>query len=104
MILLVLLMIVGLSGSIRAESPAEFTPPVSLFDSVERIKGFLKDEAKQDYSDKYLSGIKLHYFDSHPKKGFAWTYSFSFKVPRLGGSLSIYHYMDGEIIEVHHGP
>jgi len=101
---LALLVSFCLAATIRAQPFTDSTPAISLFDSVERIKSFLKDEAKQDYSDKYLSGIALHYFDGHPKKGFAWVYSFSFKTPRLGGGISIYHYLDGEIIEFHHGP
>jgi len=86
------------------ESAIDSTPAISLFDSVERIKLFLKDEAKQNYDDKYLSGITLKYFEGHPKKGLAWVYSFSFKKPRLGGDISIFHFMDGEIVEFHHGP
>lgn len=80
------------------------TPAISLFQSVETIKSFLKDGAKQNYDDKYLSGITLQYIEGHPKKGFAWVYLFSFKKPRLGGDVSIFHFMDGEIIEFHHGP
>jgi hypothetical protein len=102
--LLALLISVCLTATIRAQPLTDSTPAISLFDSVDRVKSFLKDEAKQDYSDKYLSRITLHYFDGHPKKGFAWVYSFSFKTPRLGGDISIYHYMDGKIIEFRHGP
>ncbi|MBF0101650.1 MAG: hypothetical protein HQK77_12155 [Desulfobacterales bacterium] len=93
-----------LSTMVCGQTIMDSTPEISLFDSVERIKIFLKNEAKQDYSDKYLSGITLHYFDGeHPKKGLAWVYSFSFKKPRLGGDISIYHYMDGKIIEFING-
>ena len=88
----------------QTQAPTDSTPSISLFDSAERIKCFLKDEAKQDYSDKYLSGIRLQYLDGHPKKGLAWVYSFSFKKPQLGGDISIFHYLDGEIIEFNHGP
>ena len=103
-IILTLLIGVCLTATMRAQPLADSTPAISLLDSVDRIKSFLKDEATQDYSDKYLSGITLHYFDGHPKKGLAWVYSFSFKTPRLGGDISIYHYMDGKIIEFHQGP
>jgi hypothetical protein len=97
-------MSLSLLASAQAEAPTESTPPIGLFDSAERIKSFLKDEARQDYSDKYLSGIRLHFVDGHPRKGLAWLYTFSFKKPRLGGDISIFHYVDGEIIEFHHGP
>jgi len=92
------------SASAQESAIDTTTPAISLFDSVERIKLFLKDEAKQNYDDKYLSGITLKYFENHPKKGLAWIYSFSFKKPRLGGDISIFHFMDGEIVEFHHGP
>jgi len=91
-------------GEVQSQEFADSTPKISLFESAERIKSFLKSEAKQDYSDKYLAGITLHYFDGHPKKGIAWVYSFSFKRPQLGGDISIYHFMDGEVIEFNHGP
>ena len=102
--ILALLISVCLTATIRAQPLTDSTPAISLFDSVDRIKIFLKNEAKLEYSDKYLSGITLRYFDGHPKKGFAWVYSFSYKTPRLGGDISIYHYMDGIIIEFRHGP
>jgi hypothetical protein len=85
-------------------STQDSTPPISLFSSIERVKVFLKKEAKLDYSDKYMSAVKLIYVEGEPKKGLAWVYFFSFKHPRLGGDVSIYHYMDGEIIEVTSGP
>ena len=91
-------------STVLAQTPEDSTPEISLFDSVERMKIFLKDEAIQDYSDRFISGIRLHYSDGHPKKGLAWIYSFSYNKPRIGGDISIYHYMDGEIIEFHHGP
>lgn len=89
---------------LHAEPVKESTPQISLFESMERVKLFLKNEAKYDYSDKYLSSVSLHYLDGHPKKGLAWVYSFSFKKPRMGGSISIFHYMSGEVIEFYHGP
>ncbi len=104
-LLLALLMFAGLALPLGAEpAAAAAIPAISLFESVERVRAFLKTEAKLDYADKYLSGITLHYIDAHPQKGFAWLYSFAFNTPRLGGSISIYHYMDGEIIESHQGP
>jgi len=102
--ILALLISVCLTATISAQPLTVSTPAISLFDSVDRIKSFLNNEAKQNYSDKYLSRITLHYFNGHPKKGFAWVYSFAFKTPRLGGDISIYHYMDGIIIEFQHGP
>ena len=97
--------LIGSSVPVMAqESIIDTTPSISLFESVEMIKSFLKDGAKQNYDDKYLSGITLQYFEGHPRKGFAWVYSFSFKKPRLGGDMSIFHFIDGEIIEFHHGP
>ena len=103
-ICLALLMSVSVLNSAWAEAPTDSTPAISLFDSVERIESFLEDEARQDYADKFLSGIRLHYVDGHPRRGLAWLYTFSFKHPRLGGDVSILHYMDGEIIEFLHGP
>jgi len=90
------------TAAASARTSAE--PPISLFDSVERVKAFLKNEAKLNYSDKYLSGVRLIEVDGVPKKGTAWVYSFSFKKPRLGGDIVIYHYMDGQIIEFTCGP
>ena len=93
-----------LAAGVRAQPPADMTPAISLFDSVDTVRAFLAGRAKLDYSDKYLSGVILHYSAGHPKKGLAWVYSFSFKQPRLGGDVSIYHYMDGTILEFKHGP
>jgi hypothetical protein len=42
------------------------------------MKKFLRDGARQDCSAKYLSEVSLQYIDSHPRKGLAWGYSFSF--------------------------
>ena len=94
-----------LVGSCPADDQAtSHEPEISLFQSVERIKEYLKSEAKQDYSDKYLHSVSYHYSEGHPRKGACWLFSFAFKKPRLGGDISIYHFMDGEIIEYHHGP
>ena len=80
------------------------TPAISLFDSVEKVKAFLKKDAKANYSNKYLEQISLQQVESHPKSGIAWAYSFAFKKPQIGGEVTIFHYMDGEIIEFQHGP
>jgi hypothetical protein len=79
-------------------------PEISLFDSVRTVRQFLEAKAKQDYSDKYLRSVALHFSEGHPRKGACWLYHFAFKRPRFGGDVSIYHFMDGEIIEFHHGP
>jgi len=81
-----------------------FEPKITLFDSAKHIERYLKTEAKQDYSDKYLRSVSYHYSGGHPRKGACWLYHFAFKKPRLGGNVSIYHFVDGEIIEFHHGP
>ncbi len=81
-----------------------FQPTISLFDSVETVKRYLKTKAKEDYSDKYLHSVSLHYSKGHPRKGQCWLYGFAFKQPRFGGDVSIYHFMDGTIIEFNHGP
>jgi len=79
-------------------------PAISLFESVKTVKQFLETKAKEDYSDKYLRGVSLHDSRGHPRKGACWLYRFAFKRPRMGGDVSIYHFMDGEIVEFHHGP
>ena len=89
---------------VGAQPPQEFTPTISLYDSVDAVKAFLANSAKQDYSDKYPSKVALQYFEGHPKQGQAWVYTFSFKRPQRGGDISIFHYMDGEILEFNHGP
>ena len=77
---------------------------MSVFDSVKTVKQFLTARAKEDYSDKYLRGATLHFSQGHPRKGACWLYNFAFKQPRFGGDVSIYHFMDGEIVEFKHGP
>jgi hypothetical protein len=79
-------------------------PAISLFESVNTVKEYLNTKAKEDYSDKYLHGIGLNISQGHPRKGTCWLYYFAFKQPRMGGEVSIYHFMDGEIIEFNHGP
>ncbi|HOR78447.1 MAG TPA: hypothetical protein PLG04_06560 [Anaerolineaceae bacterium] len=104
--ILMVFLIAGLClvAQLGAQPPTEITPAISLFDSADAVKAFLANSAKQDYSDKFLSGIAWHYFEGHPKAGPAWVYTFAFKKPRHGGNISIYHYMDGEIVEFLHGP
>jgi hypothetical protein len=95
------------SSAVLAKTQSQITshePKITLFDSVTRIEQYLKTEAKQDYSDKYLHSVRHHFADGHPRKGACWIYSFAFKTPRLGGDVSVYHFMDGEIIEFYHGP
>ncbi len=96
------LLFTGPSVGDRKVQPYE--PEMSLFQSVEIISEYLKSEAKQDYSDMYLHSVRHHYSEGHPRKGSCWLYSFAFKKPRRGGNISIYHFMDGKIIEFHHGP
>jgi hypothetical protein len=93
-----------LTAPAMAEPPAEISPAISLFDSANAVKAFLVTTAKMDYSDKYPSKVALQYFDGNPKQGLAWVYTFSFKRPQRGGDISIFHFMDGEIQEFHHGP
>jgi hypothetical protein len=93
------------SVSGKAESQvAPLEPEITLFDSVKRIERYLKKEATQDYSDKYLHSVSYHYSKGHSHKGPCWLYHFAFKRPRFGGEISIYHFMDGTIIEFQHGP
>ncbi len=96
------LLLVG--PSLGNDQVTSHEPEMSLFQSVEIIKEYLKFKAKQDYSDKYLHSVRYHYSEGHPRKGVCWLFSFVFKKPRLGGDISIYHFMDGKIIEFHHGP
>lgn len=94
-----------LTGSSSGEDTVRpYEPEISLFQSVQIIKEYLKSEAKQEYSDKYLNSVRHHYSEGHPRKGPCCLYSFAFKKPRIGGNISIYHFMDGEIIEFNHGP
>jgi hypothetical protein len=90
--------------NLSAQSTDEFSPEISIFDSIDLIQEFLNSEAKFSYNDKYISRISLEYIEENPKKGIAWVYFFAFKQTRIGGSITIYHYMDGEIIEFINGP
>lgn len=97
------------SKSAKGQLPASvdvkpFQPAITLFDSVQTIKRYLETKAKEDYSDKYLHSASLHYSKGHPRKGHCWVYGFVFKQPRFGGDISIYHFMDGTIIEFQSGP
>ncbi|MFZ5949636.1 MAG: hypothetical protein ACOYXC_02940 [Candidatus Rifleibacteriota bacterium] len=91
-------------ASFAEEKISSYEPEVSLFQSVTIIKEYLETKAKNDYSDKFLQSVSYHISEGHPRKGACWLYSFAFKQPKLGGNISIYHFMDGEIIEFHHGP
>ncbi len=82
----------------------EWTPSIPLFESVETVREYLEGDCELDYSGLYLSGITLQHVEGHPRPGTAWHYSFLRRVPTLGGGVGIYHYMDGEIIELPHGP
>ncbi len=105
---LALLLLFSQIATVFAEekkSPIEpYIPEITLFESVEIIQEYLKGKTKYDYSDRNLSGVTIKYFESHPKKGMAWVYQFSHRIPTLGNDLSIFHYTDGEIIEFHSGP
>ena len=79
-------------------------PAITLFESVDVIREFMKKEAKNDYSDRNLIEVSLKFMDGHPRKGEAWVYRFGHKTPTRGNDLSIFHFTDGEIIEFHHGP
>lgn len=79
-------------------------PGIPLFESVEIVRDYLENDAEHDFSDLNLIGIRLHWFESHPRPGEAWIYSFTDKIPTLGDGVSIYHFTDGEIIEFPHGP
>ncbi|MEW6710452.1 MAG: hypothetical protein AB1403_11570 [Candidatus Riflebacteria bacterium] len=105
MIFLAVLVAILLTGASFAEEKiSSCEPEISLFQSVAVIKEYLETKAKYDYSDKYLQSVSYHISEGHPRKGACWLYSFAFKQPRLGGNISIYHFIDGEIIEFHHGP
>jgi hypothetical protein len=103
-LILLLLILLGGAPAVFPQPVADTSPPISLFDSVERVRSFLSEEAEEDYTGMYLSGITLHYFESTPREGLAWVYSYSFRIPRLGGEICICHYMDGTIVEYRLGP
>lgn len=63
------LLLVG--PSLGDDRGASHEPEISLFQSVERIKEYLKSEAKQDYSDKYLHSVSYHYSEGHHGKAHA---------------------------------
>ena len=79
-------------------------PKITLFDSVDTIREFMRGETKQDYSDRNLIEVSLKFMEGHPRKGEAWVYRFGHKIPTRGTYLSIFHFTDGEIIEFLEGP
>lgn len=101
-----ILLVLCAIASLRAQNhPIEpHIPVISLFESTDTIRAFLKKKTKYDYSDRNLIEVSLKYFESHPRKGEAWVYRFAHRTPTRGNDLSIFHYTDGEIIEFHHGP
>jgi hypothetical protein len=103
-LILVLCFLAGGVPSVFSQTATDTSPPIPLFDSVERVRSFLAEEAEEDYTGMYLSGITLHYFESTPREGLAWVYSYSFRIPRLGGEICICHFMDGTILEYRLGP
>ena len=87
-----------------APSVPDATPGISLVESIEKVAAFLKGKPPSRYTDKYLSSVSIRYIESVPKKGRAWVHVYSRRQPGLGGDISIYHYMDGSIVEFAHGP
>ena len=76
--------------------PASKDSPVSLFDSVERVKVFLKAETKKDYSDRELRSVRLE----DTGKALAWSYYFAPKKRRpFEGTCGIRHYYFGGKLE-----
>jgi len=104
-----LLILLALGGAPRqshalARDTTSTAPQIGLFESVERVRAFLEEEAVEDYTGTHLSGVSLHLFDGTPRSGLAWVYTFSYDPPRLGGEPCILHFMDGEILEIRLGP
>ena len=77
---------------------------MSLFESTQVIHKFLSGKTKNNYTGKYLTRVSLEFCESHPKKGFAYVYFFNNRGGRLGGELTIHHFIDGEIFEAGVGP
>ena len=85
--------------------PEAGVPDIPLFESVEMVRAYLEtEETAIDEEVLYLSGITLTFLESHPRQGLAWHYSFLRRTPTLGGGVSLFHYMDGEIVVLPHGP
>ena len=82
----------------------DMTPEIDLFESMETVREYLEGETEEDYDDLFLSSVTLVWTESHPRQGRAWHYSFMPGTPTLGGGVSIFHYMDGEILEHRQGP
>ena len=101
---LIIVMVLLGTFAVAREDVKSYEPEITLFKSVEIVKHYLATKAKEDYSDKFLHSVSLHHSEGHPRKGFCWLYHFAFKKPRLGGDVSIYHFMDDQIIKFHHGP
>ena len=76
---------------------------ISLFESVEIVKDYIK-EKNVKLNGMYLHSITLQYMEGHPKKDYCWHYAWNHKKPRIGGEMSLYHFMDGVIQVQHHGP
>ena len=79
-------------------------PEMSLFESTNVIHTFLSGSTKYNYGDKRLTRVSLEYCEDHPQKGFAYVYFFNNRAGKIGGELTIYHFMDGEIFEIGVGP
>ena len=77
---------------------------MSLFESTQVIHKFLSGRTKNNYTGKYLTRVSLEFCESHPKEGFAYVYFFNNQGGRLGGELTIHHFIDGEIFEDGVGP
>ena len=77
---------------------------MSLFESAQVIHKFLSGKTKNNYTGKYLTRVSLEFCESHPKKGFAYVYFFNNQGGRMGGELTIHHFIDGEIFEDGVGP
>ena len=77
---------------------------MSLFESTNVIRKFLSGSPKYNYSDKRLTRVSLEYCEEDPQKGFAYVYFFNNRGGRIGGELTIYHFMDGKIFERGVGP
>ncbi|MCD4779784.1 MAG: hypothetical protein K8S27_04455 [Candidatus Omnitrophica bacterium] len=76
---------------------------ITLFESIEKVKEYI-EKNNLKFEGMYLHGVTFQYIKGHPKKGFCWHYAWNYKKPRMGGEISIFHYMDGTIIVQHHGP
>lgn len=103
--LLTPLILVGLASSAFGQQyPIEpHEPAITLFESIDVIREFMKKETKYDYSDRNLTQVSFKFVEGHPRTGGAWVYWFSHKLPKRGNDLRIYHFTDDEILEFHIG-